>query len=268
MEEKFKTWLIRAEGKQEPTGISYSRAINRLSEHHSQFTGNSTDIYSVDLKQLEQIKNSYESNGRFSEVGHQSHGLNRAAIKAFYRFKLATLETPLAKVKMNSEKHSIIRKKAKRKNIAQRIVTFFNRLFQRQKEPKVSSGNFMGTKKQVLKLLLPILPTWEKEVHEKYLIANPSCKRCKSMEFPVVMERQPINTKNFLELVLKDFPKNQKQTVSISALEGNYKNQVELGDRLMVLCRTCKQKEEDRKVERFRHEVPPIMRKGPPELKY
>lgn len=76
MEEKFRSWMVRAEGKQEATATNYSRAINNLSDHYSRFTVYPTDIYSVNLEQLAQIKNSYESNGRFSEVGNHSHGLN------------------------------------------------------------------------------------------------------------------------------------------------------------------------------------------------
>ncbi|WP_081212293.1 hypothetical protein [Salegentibacter sediminis] len=88
MDENFKSWLIREEGKLEITGYSYSRAIHKLSEHYSQYTGRPTDIHAKDLKEVEKIKNCYESDGRFSEMGHQSHGLYRAAIKAFYRYKL------------------------------------------------------------------------------------------------------------------------------------------------------------------------------------
>lgn len=84
-----------------------------------------------------------------------------------------------------------------------------------------------------------------------------------------MMGRHPTNTKNLLKIVLKDFPDNQKQSVIISDLEVKYKNQFnQNSNMLIVLCRTCKQKEEERKIERFRHEVPPIMRKGPPELRF
>ena len=88
------------------------------------------------------------------------------------------------------------------------------------------------------------------------------------MEFPEVVEKPAIPSKDILKTVLKDFPKKPKQTVLISELESKFKSQVAAGDRLMVLCRTCRQNDEARKVERYPHEMPPIMRQGPRELRY
>src|SRR5690554_5237139 len=107
MEEKFSSWLVRKEGKQEATGRNYSRAIHRLSEHYTSFTGKPTDIYNLELEQLVQIKKDYDTTGRFSEKGYETHGLYRAAIKAYYRFKLANPDTPVAgkkKIKVKSKR--------------------------------------------------------------------------------------------------------------------------------------------------------------------
>lgn len=170
MEEKFKSWMIRSEGKLESTAINYSRAIHSLSEHYSSFTGIRTDIYLVDLKQLEQIKDSYESNGRFAEEGHFRHGLNRAAIKALYRFKLSYPEAPTPEIKRNAAKPMQNIRKPKNKNIIQKIAGFLKRLFNQTKHQKASSDSFMGTRKQIFKRLRPLVSSWEKEVLDKYLL--------------------------------------------------------------------------------------------------
>lgn len=269
MEENFKSWMIRKERKLEVTALNYSRAINNISKHYTTYTGIPTDIYCVDLEQLEQIKNSYESNGRFSEEGNFRHGLNRAAIKAFYRFKLSNPKALTAKREKTSEKHVRIKKNPNGKNFIQRIIAFLKSLFRSKKQQKLASGSFVGTKKQIFKRLLPMLPTWEKETKENYLLENFRCERCKSMEFPSVVERHPTNPKNLLNTILKDFDENKKQSISISELAAKYKNEFTFnGNRLIVLCRSCNQKEEARKIERYHHEVPPVMRKGPPELRY
>lgn len=269
MEEKFKSWMIRSEGKLESTAINYSRAINRLSEHYSSFTGIRTDIYFVDLKQLAQIKDSYESNGRFAEEGHFRHGLNRAAIKALYRFKLSYPEAPTPEIKRNAPKPIQNIKRPKHKNIIQKISGFLKRLFKRTKHQKAASDSFIGTRKQIFKHLGPLISSWENEILEKYQIENPRCERCKSMEFPKAVERNPSNPKKLLKLIFNDFPSKQKQSVSLLEMETKYKNHFTNNhDRFIVLCRSCNQKEENRKIERYRHEVPPIMRKGPPELRY
>lgn len=281
MEEKFSSWLVRAEGKLETTGRSYSQAINRLSEHYSSFTGKPTDIYSVDLEYLGKIKNDYNSNGRFSDKGYESHGLYRAAIKAFYRYKTSQsrVVSPNPKRKTHT-KPSYQRKPLKRKSFIQRILDWYVNLFigktkkkisQEQfskTKKKVSPEYFTGTKKKILKHCISFVNGWEKEVHEKYLLDHPHCQRCKSMEFPKVVEKPPILSKDILKIVLKDFPKRTKETVLITDLEGKFKSQVASGDRLIVLCRSCRQKDEAQKIERYPHEMPPIMRKGPPELRY
>ncbi|SOC81561.1 hypothetical protein SAMN06296241_3140 [Salinimicrobium sediminis] len=272
MEEKFSSWLVNREGKLEATGRSYSRAINRLSDHYSTSTGIPIDIYNVDLELLKKIKDSYETYGRFSEFGYESHGLYRAAVKAYYRFRRSqSVKEPIAPqittIKV-STKNSIKRKKEKGKTFAQKIIDFFTRLFQKKHLQKIPADSFVGTRKQISKHLISFINDWENEVQEKYLIDNPQCQRCKSMEFPEVVENPPILSKTILKMVLKGYPKKAKQEVLISDLESKFKSHVASGDRLMVLCRTCRQKDEARKVERYPHEMPSIMRQGPRELRY
>src|SRR5690606_33286991 len=129
MEKKFNSWLVKSEGKLEATGRSYSRAINRLSEHYSSSTGVPTDIYKVDQEFLKKIKDSYETTGKFSEFGYESHGLYRAAIKAFYRYRKSQPVAPLVIGGKASSKKSFKRKKSKDKTFAQRISEFIKSLF-------------------------------------------------------------------------------------------------------------------------------------------
>lgn len=267
MEENFKLWMICAEGKLETTAINYSRAIHSLSRHYSSYTSTKTDIYNVNLKLLERIKNSYESDGKFAEEGHFRHGLNRAAIKAFYRYRLSHPARSLGKstkVSLNLKykkeviKHSIVR----------RIYDFFIRHFKRKFTKTDFSGDFVGSKKQISKHLNSIIKIWKKEVHEKYLNDNPQCQRCKSKEFPQVFEKPPLASKKALKMVLDKLPTTAKHAISILNIENHFKSHLTCGDRLMILCRTCKKKEEDLKIERYHHKMPPIMRKGPQELKY
>ena len=100
------------------------------------------------------------------------------------------------------------------------------------------------------------------------MIDNPQCQRCRSGEFPVVFEKPVLSSKKVLKTVLKDLPSRGNHSISLSTVENTFKSQIAYGDRLIVLCRTCKKKEDKIKLERYRHEMPEIMRKGPSELKY
>src|SRR5690606_19235955 len=144
------------------------------SEHYSSSTGVPTNIYKVDLKLLKKINNAYESDGRFSEKGHETHGLYRAAIKAYYRYRLSHPVTPSVQNSKPSTK-AIKRKKVKRKSFIQRIIGFLKSLFQRKQLYKSPSDLIIGTKKQVSKHLIAFIDDWEREVHENYLVDNPNC---------------------------------------------------------------------------------------------
>ncbi len=70
MDEKFKKWLIEEEGKKNTTAYSYSKAIDRLSQHYSSHTGKYLNIYTLnDLGLLKSIRNSYDSLGKYSSQG-------------------------------------------------------------------------------------------------------------------------------------------------------------------------------------------------------
>lgn len=270
MEEKFCSWLVNAEGKIEATGLNYSKAINVLSQHYSSHTGNTIDIYRVDNDLLKRITKCYESDGRFSEKGHERHGLYRAAIKAFYRFRLShPVKESGSKPKATARyRYMDKKKKVKGKSLTKRIYEYFINLFQVKKIQETPSGYFMGTRKQIIQHLTPFLNNWEKEVHEKYFLDNPQCQRCKSAEFPTVVEKPPLSSKKALKVLIEDFPKRRKQKVLISNLESQFKSQISKGDRLIVLCRTCRKKDDKGKLERYPHKMPDFMRQGPSELKY
>lgn len=267
MEEEFCIWLVKAEGKKEATGINYSKAIHVLSQHYSNYSGKRIDIFKVDNDTLYKISKCYESNGRFSEKGHERHGLYRAAIKAFYRFRISHPVRQSGYNLRSTSKFRKTRNKTKEKSLVNRIYDYFLGLFRTNKS-SLPSGYFEGTKRQIVQHLTPITQVWEKEIIEKYLLDNPICQRCKSSEFPKVLEKPPLSLKKTLKLVLKGLPKRRKQKVLISNIESQFKSQISKGDRLLVLCRTCCKKEEKSKLERYTHEMPDIMRQGPSELKY
>ncbi|AVR46774.1 hypothetical protein C7S20_16730 [Christiangramia fulva] len=275
MEEKFSAWLVKVEGKIEATGRSYSRAINRLSEHYSSHTGNPTNIYKVDNGHLKRIKGFYDTDGRFSEFGYESHGLYRAAIKALYRYRQShPISKKFKNTKSSKKPRSTAKNRIKRKtenrgqSIFKKIYEFFINLFQPNQPKELIKGDLVGTRKQIYKHLKPLSNNWEKEVQEKYLTDNPKCQRCGSGEFPSVFEKPVLTSKKVLKNVIKDIPNRGNHSISISNIENDFKGKVIYGNRLMVLCRTCKKKEEKLKLDRYPHEMPEIMRKGPSELKY
>ena len=134
MEEKFSIWLVKAEGKIEATGRSYSNAIHRISEHYSSHTGIPTNIYQADNSELRRIKNQYETDGKFAEFGHESHGLYRAAIKALYRYRQshpAPRKTKTSEVNQSvytkpRDTQIPVKRKPKSKSVFQKIYEFIH----------------------------------------------------------------------------------------------------------------------------------------------
>lgn len=87
MEQLFKNWLINRGYAETGAAISYSRAINKISEHYSKNTGNSIDIYKLkDQSIISQIAHDYSQSGRFSSFGYEQHGRYRAAISRYSEF--------------------------------------------------------------------------------------------------------------------------------------------------------------------------------------
>jgi hypothetical protein len=83
----FRAWMVRAEAKSQNTAYQYSIAINRLSEHYTQTTGQQTNIYRInDQRLLNGISHDYGIGGRFQETGNYGNATNRNAIASYVRF--------------------------------------------------------------------------------------------------------------------------------------------------------------------------------------
>ena len=60
MENLFYNWMMNTENKSPNTAYSYKNSISKISSHHSQATGDSTDIYNItDVTALADIANDY-----------------------------------------------------------------------------------------------------------------------------------------------------------------------------------------------------------------
>lgn len=85
MEQAFRDWLIKR-GNSGAAG-SYPQAINLISDHYSEATGQKTDVYSInDQVQISQIAHDYSQAGKFSTYGYQQHGRFRAAMARYAEF--------------------------------------------------------------------------------------------------------------------------------------------------------------------------------------
>ncbi len=87
MEQQFKKWLIQRGYSETGAAISYSRAINQISEHYSKNTGQQIDIYTISEQEIvSKIAHDYGQTGRFSDFGNKQHGRYRAAIYRYSEF--------------------------------------------------------------------------------------------------------------------------------------------------------------------------------------
>ncbi|MGB7501206.1 MAG: hypothetical protein WBM25_02305, partial [Azonexus sp.] len=85
MEKAFREWLIQ---RGNPSAArNYPQAINLVSEHYSEATGQKTDIYSItDQVLVSQIAHDYSQAGRFSQYGYEQHSRFRNAIARYAEF--------------------------------------------------------------------------------------------------------------------------------------------------------------------------------------
>ena len=87
MERLFTNWLI--ERGNPGASKNYSTAINNISRHYSENTGQSINIYQIqDPNIIIEIANDYKQTGRFSEFGYEHHGRFRAAMNRYAEFFL------------------------------------------------------------------------------------------------------------------------------------------------------------------------------------
>jgi len=85
MIQEFKNWLI----KKGTSGAaqSYPGAINRISRHYSENTGENINIYSLrDVDAVDKIARKYRKDGIYSNYGQEGKGTNRNAIARYSEF--------------------------------------------------------------------------------------------------------------------------------------------------------------------------------------
>jgi hypothetical protein len=85
MMQEFRSWL-KGRGN---TGAaqSYPGAINRLSTHYSENTGENIDIYALkDIDAVNDIARKYRQDGIYSNYGYEGNGLYRNAIARYSEF--------------------------------------------------------------------------------------------------------------------------------------------------------------------------------------
>lgn len=94
--EKFSDWLVKQERKKSSTGNAYASAINKISEHYTQFEHKFLDIYSIsDLEELDKVIALYDFKGKYFTFGETGNATYRNALKSIRRY--------LAHLKANSE---------------------------------------------------------------------------------------------------------------------------------------------------------------------
>lgn len=87
METLFTKWLI--ERGLQRSAKNYASAINNISKHYSESTGQLINIYQIqDPNVIIEIVNDYKQTGRFSEYGYEHHGRYRAAMNRYAEFFL------------------------------------------------------------------------------------------------------------------------------------------------------------------------------------
>ena len=85
MIQEFKNWLIGRGNI--GAAKSFPGAINRLSTHYSENTGENIDIYSLrDIDVVNEIARKYRQDGTYSNYGDEGHGLYRCAIAKYSVF--------------------------------------------------------------------------------------------------------------------------------------------------------------------------------------
>ena len=74
-EQKFKAWLIKHGLSETGAATSYSRAIPCISQHYSDKTGTSTDIYSItDQDKINRLVRDYSSRESFQSLAMNNMG--------------------------------------------------------------------------------------------------------------------------------------------------------------------------------------------------
>lgn len=166
MKEKFENWLLqvgqKSGKKYKPNTITtYSRAIEKLSEHYSQQKGMQVNIYKLDClndyKELIIINKAYSLSGNYSIIGETGHGTYRNAIANYVRFiesfnerntleKKEVVDDPMENFKAVKPKYKINlfgielfpRKEVKKTSETKKELSFYNEVLNR--DPSASNA--------------------------------------------------------------------------------------------------------------------------------
>jgi len=85
MIQAFKSWLIQRGN--DGAAKSYPGAINRLSVHYSENTGENVNIYALkDVDLVNEIARKYRQDGIYCAYGYEGNGLYRSAIARYSEF--------------------------------------------------------------------------------------------------------------------------------------------------------------------------------------
>jgi hypothetical protein len=87
IEDKFKDWLVEAEGKKLSTAQAYVSAINKINLHYTSFEHKLIDLFEVsDADELNRIRQMYDFGGKYEKTGETGHRTYINAIKSLHRF--------------------------------------------------------------------------------------------------------------------------------------------------------------------------------------
>jgi len=106
---EFEKWLIKEEKKGKPTASSYKSSIDEISQHYSQQTNESINLYNIsDITFLDNLVKEYRAGGEYEDFGNKNHGTPKAAIAAYVRFiknepKRRTMKKDLALSNFNCQ---------------------------------------------------------------------------------------------------------------------------------------------------------------------
>ncbi|WP_051238720.1 Swt1 family HEPN domain-containing protein [Gaetbulibacter saemankumensis] len=89
MLEKFKYWVEKNEDKAPGTIYSYSKALEKISEHYSKYKEIRMNILNItDPDELEEIISIYDFDGKYSDYGNKGNRTYINGLKTYKRFLL------------------------------------------------------------------------------------------------------------------------------------------------------------------------------------
>jgi site-specific recombinase XerD len=87
IQEDFQNWITTKEKNSLNAANTYSKAINKISQHYTENEKTPVDIYKINnLSSLKNIAREYIKGGKYEIFGKSSHNLYSAAIKKYLKF--------------------------------------------------------------------------------------------------------------------------------------------------------------------------------------